>query len=93
MKVLKKMMPVCRRNYHEFYNKTKHEHDKKVIEYISQKEEIVCAHPFDYPLLKHDFNKIRRAKCGKKLRIFYAMSTERPDLWDNAPDEIEIIFL
>lgn len=81
------------KKYHKLYQDAKAEHDPHVIEWISKKEDIVASAPFSFSMLKHDFPNIRRFKGGGKIRIFYALSTEKPELWETPPQSPEILFL
>lgn len=80
------------KKYHSLYEEAKAEHDHHVIEWISKKEEYIALAPLSHPLLKHDFPDIRRYKSGK-IRILYALSTEKPELWETPPASPEILFL
>lgn len=87
------MMDSCLKRYHDIYQQQKEKFDARVIEWIDTKEEIIIISPNTNPILKHKFSKIRRYKSGK-LRILYAISTERPDLFTPpASNTIEVIFL
>lgn len=81
------------KRYHDIYQQQKEKFDPRVIEWIDTKEEFVITSPYTNPILKHNFSKIRRYKSGK-LRILYAISNERPDLFiPPATNNIEMIFL
>ena len=79
--------------YHELYRKCFDDFDSHVRNKIFEKEQIILAEPFQPPFLKHDLQGIRRFKSGK-IRISYALSKEKPELWGNEPpEELEIYFL
>ncbi|MBF0538598.1 MAG: hypothetical protein HQL03_10145 [Nitrospirae bacterium] len=67
-----------------------------MIEAINNKEELILSHPTAHPLLRHKLKGIRRYKSGR-IRIFYALSTEQPYIWESKPEkppeEPEIMFL
>ncbi len=74
-------------SYHETYLKSKNEFDPHLIQWIDSKERIIQTSPISHPFLKKPLFKIRKFRSGK-LRILYALSTERPELWkDNPPDK------
>ena len=81
-----------KKKYHELYLQIKSELDSHVIEWVTNKEEIILASPLNYPSLKHKFSRVRRYKSGK-LRILYVLSTEFPECWEENPQEPEILFL
>lgn len=85
-------MTYWEKRYHSLYLELRTQHDPRVVQWISEKEEIVASSPFSHPLLKHDLQGIRRFKSGK-LRIFYAISTEKADFWQAPPQNQEILFL
>lgn len=85
-------MSSWRKSYHELYLQLKSKYDPRVIQWITTKEEIIASAPLSFGFLKHELTGIRRYKSGK-LRIFYALSTEKVDLWSTAPKEPEILFL
>lgn len=80
------------KKFHELYLQSKCEFDPRVIEWISSKEDYICASPQSHPLLKHDFPGIRRYKSGK-LRILYTLSTESQQYWKEIPQNPQILFL
>lgn len=85
-------MPPCQKSYHNLYLQQKQKFDSHVIEWVRSKEDIIVSSPLSNPLMKHDFSGIRRFKSGK-LRILYAISTEKPDLWNTPPLLLEVMFL
>ncbi len=85
-------MQYWKKRYHSLYLNAKSEFDPHIIEWIAGKEDIVCASPYSYPLLKHDFKAIRRFKSGK-VRIFYVLSKEKGELWDVVPNAPEVLFV
>ena len=87
--------PTWKISYHEEYLKDKQEFDSHVIQLIEQKEIFIQTFPLSNPPLKYkpySERFIRKYKSGK-IRIFYILSTERPDLWKVIPQENEIRFL
>ena len=53
---------------------------------------LIAAAPLANPFLKYELSGIRKYKGGK-LRILYALSTERQELWGGPLQEEEILFL
>ena len=84
-------MQSWRRIYHPAYLKLRSDYDSRTRAWIEVKEDLVCANPLAWPPLKGT-GFIRRYKGGK-LRILYALSTERPDLWEDPPEGSELAFL
>ena len=85
-------MTSWQKNYHSLYLKLKSNFDSHVIQWISEKEEIIASTPLSFPSLKHELTGIRRFKSGK-LRILYVLSTERKDYWKVLPQNPEILYL
>lgn len=85
-------MNSCKKRYSDVYLKLKNEFDPNVREWITNKEELITSAPLSNPPLKHQLHGIRRYKSGK-LRILYALSTEKAELWADAPLELEVMFL
>lgn len=80
------------KNYHRCYLSLRDRFDPRVIQWISEKEEIIISAPLSFPFLRHNLAGIRKYKAGK-LRILYALSTEKADIWETVPDEPEVMFL
>jgi len=74
------------------YHELKDEFDPHVRQGIATKENIIVEAPYSSPMLKHELNGIRRFKSGK-IRILYALSTEKPIFWESPPTPPEVIFL
>lgn len=85
-------MTSWKKSYSEFYLKLKEPFSPRLTALINTKEDIIVASPLSNPLMKHELYGIRRFKAGK-LRILYALSTERVDLWENKISTTEIRFL
>jgi len=85
-------MKYCQKRYSQIYLQLKEEFDPKVKEWINNKEDLIASAPLANPPLKHHLHGIRRYKSGK-LRILYALSTEKSELWGDKPTELEIMFL
>ena len=86
------MTQTWQKRFHPLYLQVKSEFDPHVIEWITKKEDYICASPQSNPLLKHDFPGIRRYKTGK-LRILYALSTEAAQYWEKKPETPELMLL
>lgn len=84
------------KRYLQVYLSAREELDRKTQELIIQKEILIEQSPTSHEFLKKPLEKIRKFKAGK-IRIYYALSTERPDLWEriygSPPQEPEILFL
>jgi mRNA-degrading endonuclease RelE of RelBE toxin-antitoxin system len=85
-------MKSCQKRYFPVYLQLKEEFDPKVREWINNKEDLISSAPLANPSLKHTLHGIRRFKSGK-LRILYALSSEKPEIWSDEPTELEIMFL
>lgn len=86
------MTSIWQKKYHPLYDQVKSQFDRNVIEYITKKEDYICAAPLSNSLLKYDFPGIRRYKSGK-FRILYILSTESEKYWSQKPPQAEILFL
>lgn len=85
-------MIIWQKRYHELYQHLKAEFDPHVIQWITDKEDIVVNSPYSFPMLRHGLAGIRRFKSSK-LRLLYTLSTEKLDNWSTIPDNPEIMFL
>ena len=85
-------MTSWQKKYHELYLSCKTTFDPHVVRWITEKEAIIAAVPLANPFLKYELSGIRKYKGGK-LRILYALSTEKQELWDCLPESCEILFL
>lgn len=86
------MMKSWRKSYHKLYTHLKFQFDPRVIQWISEKEEIIISSPFSFGFLGYELAGIRKYKGGK-LRILYTLSTEKADIWETVPGEPEAMFI
>ncbi len=77
------------------YLKARGELDNSIQFWVKRKEELILQNPLVHPFLK-DYEKVRKYKT-KKLRIYYFLSRERPELYkqlfDSEPNNNEVVFL
>ena len=86
------MTQIWQKKFNLLYLQVKFEFDPHVIEWITKKEDYICASPLSHPFLKHDFPGIRRYKTGK-LRILCALSTESARYWEKESEVPELMLL